>query len=128
MSDLSAKIFATDDIASQVVTVPVWGVTVLVKSMTARDRSRLLASAISNNGQVNFDEVLPDVVILCTYDPETGERVFSPNDREALLSKSASAIETIATVALQLSGLDDNAVDEMGKDSSPTQTDASSLN
>lgn len=117
MSDLSAKIFAADDIVSKVVPVPQWGVTVEVRSMTARDRSRLLSAAAMDGGVVKFEEVLPDVVILCTFDPETGERVFSENDREALLSKAAGAIEMLATVALGLSGMDDNAMDEAGKDS-----------
>ena len=127
MSDLSAKIFAIDDIESEVVDVTAWGVTVLVKSMTARDRSRMIASSTDNNGNFNMEDVLPDLVVHCTFDPETGEQVFQPSDRNALLAKSAAAIEQIASVALRLSGMSDEAVDEAGKDSSSTPTDASSL-
>jgi len=128
MSNLSQAIFAVNDIASEAVTVPQWGVTVLVKSMTALDRAKMVAKAVEgNNGELNLQEALPDMVILCTFDPETGERVFLDSDRDALMAKSAGAIETIATVAMRLSGLTEVAVDELGKGSSSTQTDASSL-
>jgi hypothetical protein len=128
MSSLSQAIFAVNDITSETVEVPQWGVTVLVKSMTALDRAKMIGNAVeSAGGQLNLQEVLPDMVILCTFDPETGERVFLDSDRDALMAKSAGAIETIATVAMRLSGLTETAVDELGKDSSSTKTDASSL-
>ena len=124
MSKLSDIIIAADDIESETVEVPQWGVTVVVKSMTAGDRAKLLSGAINNGGQLDFEEVLPDVVILCTYDPETGERVFGPQHREAVMGKSAAAVET---VAMRLSGLNDDAVDAAGKGSSETPTEGSSL-
>ena len=127
MSDLSSKIFAIDDIESETLDVTVWGVTVLVKSMTARDRSRMIASSTDGSGNFNLEDVLPDMVIACTFDPETGERVFLDTDRNALMAKSAAAIEQIAAVAMRLSGMDTTAVDEAGKGSSPTPTAASSL-
>ena len=127
MSDLSAKIFAVDDIESRVITVDAWGLDVMVKSMTARDRARMIGNSVQQNNQFRLEDILPDLVILCTFDPESGERVFLDGDREALLAKSAAAIEQIATVAMELSGMNDDAVDEAGKGSSPTVTDASSL-
>jgi len=117
MSSLSEQIFAADDIESKVVEVKQWGVSLVVKSMTARDRSKMLASAAENGGNIDLSNVLPEIVILCTYDPETGEKVFSDSDRDALLAKSAAAIEQIATVAMELSGLSDGANDVAGKDS-----------
>jgi hypothetical protein len=128
MSSLSAQIFAVDDIESELVEVKVWGVTVLVKSMTARDRAKMVGNAANASGVFNLEEVLPDLVIHCTFDPESGEQVFRPTDRDALLAKSAAAIEQIATVAMRLSGMDEDAVDEAGKDSSPTPSDDSSSN
>lgn len=128
MSNLSAQIFALDDIETELVDVKVWDVTLLVKSMTARDRAKMVASAASANGSFNLEEVLPDLVIHCTFDPETNEQVFRPSDRDALLAKSAAAIEQIATVAMRLSGMDEDAVDEAGKDLLPTPTDDSSSN
>jgi len=96
--------------------------------MTARARARMVGSAQNENGKFNLEEVLPDLVIECTFDPESGEKVFNPNDRDALMAKSAAAVEQIATVAMRLSGMGEEAVDSAGKDSSPTQSDDSSLN
>jgi len=128
MSKLSEQIFAADDIQSENVNVDVWSVTVQVRSMTARARARMVGSAQNENGKFNLEEVLPDLVIECTFDPESGEKVFNPNDRDALMAKSAAAVEQIATVAMRLSGMGEEAVDSAGKDSSPTQSDDSSLN
>jgi len=128
MSNLSQQIFATDDIATRTITVDAWGVEVLVKALTAKARSQMLADAIENDGKLNLSQALPDLVIQCTYDPETGERVFLESDREALMAKSAAPIEQIANVAMDLSGMSEGAVDAAGKDSSPTQTDDSSTN
>jgi hypothetical protein len=128
MSNLSDKIFAVDDIQSEDVYVDVWDVTVQVRSMTARARARMIGNAQSDSGRFSLEEVLPDLVIECTFDPESGERVFSPGDRDAVMAKSASAVEQIATVAMRLSGMNDEAVDEAGKGLSPTQSDASSSN
>ena len=128
MSNLSAQIFAADDIESELVEVKQWGVTVLVKSMTARDRARMITTGVSESGVFRLEEILPDLVIASTYDPETGERVFEESDRDALMAKSAAPIEQIATVAMRLSGLEENATDEAGKDSSPTPTEDSSSN
>jgi len=128
MSNLSAQIFATDDIASREITVDAWSVTVLVKALTAKSRAKMITDAMTNNGQLDLSQTLPDMVIQCTFDPETGERVFQESDREALMAKSATAIEQIANVAMELSGMNEGAVDEAGKESSPTPTEGSSTN
>ena len=127
MSNLSAQILATDDIETELVTIDAWGVTVLVKSMTARDRAKMIGETVQTNGSFDMEDVLPDMVIHCTFDPESGEQVFRLTDRDALLAKSAAAIEKIATIAMRLSGMSEEAVDAAGKDSSLTQTADSSL-
>jgi len=128
MSNLSEIIFAKSDIAEELVHVDAWGVDILVKAMTARDRARMVEQAGGGEANMNLEQILPDLVILCSYDPESGERIFVPSDRDALLAKSADPIEKIALKAMALSGMSDTAVDEAGKDSSPTLTADSSLN
>jgi|APCry1669192969_1035441.scaffolds.fasta_scaffold02172_2 hypothetical protein len=115
MSNLAQQIFAVDDIESELLEIAQWNVTVLVKSMTAKDRARMIGRSVQANGNFDLEEVLPDLVIHCTFDPETGERVFTPADREMLMSKAASAIELIATVAMRLSGMDEDAIERAGK-------------
>lgn len=127
MSNLSAKIFAASDIESELVEVAQWDVTLLVKSITAKDRAVMISGSVENNGEFRLEEILPDLVIASCYDPETGEKVFQSQDRDALMAKSAAPIEQLAQVAMRLSGMDAEAVDVSGKGSTPTLNDASSL-
>lgn len=128
MTVLSAKIFAADDIAEELLVIPEWDVTVLVKSLTAKSRASMISEAIQNNGVFNFENVLPDMVILCTFDPESGERVFADTDRDSLMTKAAAPIESIAEVAMRLSGMTEDSVNTLGKESPSTTTEGSSSN
>lgn len=124
---LRDKILSTDDIESELVEVPAWGVTLEVRSMDARSRTRLIRSATSEDGKVEMEHLYPDTVMMCTYDPETGERVFNDDDRELLLSKSAAAIELLAMTAMKVSGLSTDAATAAGKELPLTGNEDSSL-
>jgi len=133
MSALSDQIFAIDDIESELVTVPQWGgITVMVKAMTAAARSQMISNAVENGGSFNVNDLLPDMVIACTFDPATGASIFSPGDRDRILAKSAAAVSLISDTAMRLSGMLESsegvtAVDAAGKDFSSTPTEDSSL-
>lgn len=116
---------SANDIEKLAVEVPQWGVTVEVRSMSLRDRTRMLQGAISEDGSntVSFERLYPDLVILCTFDPATNEPAFTEADREMLLSKAAAPVELIATAAMKVSGLSSKAVDDAGKDSSTIPSD-----
>lgn len=104
---LRDRIFAKDDIPSEEVDIPEWDVTLEVRGMTGADRTRLLESAVNTKtGEVDLKVIYPDVVILCTYDPEDGLRVFEDGDRDALMSKSANAIDRLANAGMRLSGFE----------------------
>lgn len=115
---LKDRILAAQDIPVRMVEVPEWGVTVEVRGMDGGGRADMLEQAMADDGEINLREIYPDMVIFCTFDPETGIRVFEPGDREALLTKSAAAMDRVAKVAMSLSGFDDDAVDTAGKGSS----------
>jgi|SRR6185503_236619 len=109
MSDLRARILNADDVRSEDVEVPEWGVTVRVQGMTGAERARYLQATVGEDGKPNFDRIYPEVLIACAYDPETGEKVFEAADRDALNGKAAGATERIAKVAMRLSGIADDA-------------------
>jgi hypothetical protein len=125
---LRDQIFATQDIPSETVEINEWGITLEVRGMTGADRTVLLEKAVDGTGQLNLSQIYPEAVIACSYDPETGERVFGAEDRENLLAKSATAIDKIALAALRLSGFTAEASDAAGKGSSTTLTPVSSTN
>jgi len=121
------QILAKQDIPSEVVDVPEWGVKVEVRGMTGAERTRIMDKATQNAGDVNLQFVYPEIVIATAFDPESGEQVFKPSDRDALLAKSATALDRIAAVGMRLSGFTAESSDNLGKDSSATASDDSSL-
>jgi len=121
------QILAKQDIPSEMVDVPEWGVKVEVRGMTGAERTRIMDKATQNAGDVNLQFVYPEIVIATAFDPESGEQVFKPNDRDALLAKSATALDRIAAVGMRLSGFTAESANDMGKDSSATDSEDSSL-
>ena len=120
-------ILAAQDIPSESVDVPEWGVKVEVRGMTGAERTRIMDKAVGQTGDVNLQCVYPEIVIATSFDPESGEQIFSPNDRDALLAKSANALDRLASVGMRLSGFTQESADVAGKDSSATATADSSL-
>ena len=121
------QIINADDIEHEIIEVPVWGVSIEVRSMTGRARTRLIKTATDNDGQLDMETLYPDMVILCAFDPETGEQIFTQDDRDLLLSKSAGPLELIALAAMRISGMTPDAIEVAGKDLPSTENDASSL-
>jgi hypothetical protein len=123
---LRDRILSAKDIQSQSLEVPEWGLTVEVRGMSGADRARIIEAAMTTDGGVNLQAFYPDVVISCCHDPETGERVFDPEDRIALMEKSGKAIDRIASLGLELSGMTEDAQKATGKGSSTTPKGVSS--
>ena len=110
-SELRKVALESEDIGEELHEVKEWGITVLVKGMTAKQRARLLKKS-TVDGILNMEVWFPDLVIATTYDPKDGEKVFVPADRDALNEKSGAAIAGLADVAARLSGLGDKDVQE----------------
>ena len=104
-----------------------WNIEVEVRGMTGAERTRILDLA-QGDGGMNLQMVYPEIVISTAFDPESGEQIFSPADRTALLSKSANALDTLATVGMRLSGFLAETSNDLGKDSSETAIEGSSSN
>jgi hypothetical protein len=112
---LRERILATQDITSELVEVPEWGVTVQVRSMTARERSQAIKAWSGDDDRVDLEQLYPVLLVQTVFDPETGERVFQPEDVDTLNTKNSAALERLAVVAVRLSGMDQKAVDEAAK-------------
>jgi hypothetical protein len=121
------QILAVQDIPTQLVEVPEWGVKIEVRGMTGAERTRIMDKATAA-GEMNLQMIYPEIVIATSFDPLTGEQVFVPEDRDILLSKSATALDRVAMVGMRLSGFTKESADELGKDSSETASEDLSLN
>lgn len=115
MSKLRDKIFNAKDIETELVYVRQWDVKIEVRGLTGTERAKVLKSAVTQDNKVDFESLYPEIVIASSYDPETGEKVFEPADKEALNKKSSAATEKIAKTAMKLSGLNESAVENAEK-------------
>ena len=73
-------------------------------------RARFLRRATGPDGEADYERFYPELAIACLYelpdeDGTPGVPIFEAADREALNKKSGKALERVATVAQQLSGL-----------------------
>ena len=116
MSLLRDQILAAQDIPEQIVEVSEWNAKVLVRGMTANERTRLLEASNSQEGGLDLRAFYPEIVISTAYDPEDKTLLFTSDDRDLLLTKSALALDKIAQVGIDLSGFGTADEDKAGKD------------
>lgn len=88
--------------------VSVAGLLFEVRGLTVKDAAALYQriSRRTPRGEVEVDRerAMPEWVIACTYDPESGERVFDPADRDSLVAGQARVVNELGSVAMRLSG------------------------
>lgn len=111
-SKLKSKILNREDIPSEVVFIPEWDVKVEVRGMNGFERAGFLRRTTADGGEVNFEKFYAELIISTVFDPESGEKVFEPADRDSINRKSGAALERIALVSQRLSGLGAPDVEE----------------
>jgi len=116
---LRDQILNSNDIPKELVKVKEWNISIEVRGMTGAERTRILDLAQDEKG-MNLQMVYPEIVISTAFDADTGEKIFTPEDRAALLSKSANALDSLATVGMRLSGFLAETSNDLGKDLSET--------
>ena len=124
MVNLRESVLNAKDVPEQLVDVPEWGGTFLVRGMTVKDRASYY-SRITVNDKIDATLLNPELLIACVYDPETGRKVFEASDRDMLGSKSAQAAEKLTSVAMELSGIGAQAEQQAVQDLGETQTGGS---
>lgn len=125
MANLRDRILGAADIRRETVHVPEWDATVEVRGLNGTQRAKLMKTGFDARGAVDFEKLYPELLIASTYDPETGQPVFTEADRDALNGKSGAALERLAQAAMRLSGLSPEAPAQAEKNSAATPSDAS---
>ena len=122
-------ILVKDDIEVEEVLIPQWGGTVRVRGMSGTEReafeeSRLREKPSGNraarragNTTTEFvrKNLRAQLVAWCVID-DLGARLFSDDDIPMLNSKSGAALERIVDVAMRLSGMGDDDVEELAQE------------
>ena len=136
---LRQTIHEAKDYEKEEVKVPEWGVTVYIRSMTARHADdmqirylRMRSDDSFHEGKIKEPEVLRDLkVIMVSYclADEYGALLFDDDEgREILRGKSSAVIDHLYEIAAMLNKMTDEAIDTEKKDLEPmTSTDSNSL-
>ena len=107
---LREQILAAQDLPSQKIHVPEWGCLVNVRTLTGRERDRF-------EGQQSRDpytDIRARLAVLCLVDDE-GKQLFTAEDIPALTAKSSRALDRVFAVAVKLSGISKEDVEELKK-------------
>lgn len=108
------EILDCQDSQSETVHVPGWGGDVIVASMTGAERDKW-EFAISGGGRgkaMDLTNFRAKLVALCCVD-ESGDRLFSEEDIEALGRKSAASLSLVFDVAQRINALTKADVEEL---------------
>ena len=128
MSRLADQIRAAHDVSAELYDIPEWGVTVELRSMSARQRAAFASSVdFTADGDVqltgNRVELMWGAVIqACCFDPENGEVVFEVEDIDWMMEeKNANVVDSLANACLSVSGMGADSDGDAGKDSSDSE-------
>lgn len=120
------SILAADDIQFEEVDCKEWGGKVLVRSLDGRQRADWQQASIQGNGKnqtVNFRQTTIKLVALGVVDPTTKRPLFGNADIAALSQKNSAPLERIAEVVMRLSGIGDEEMETLTKNSEETPSD-----
>jgi hypothetical protein len=115
-----SSILAASDLRHEDVSVPAWGGSVRVRTMTGAERDEFRTAISTDEGGVPIGKFAAALLAACLVN-EAGERLFSEADIDALQKKSAASLDAPAAVAMRLNGLGGQAVEEAVKNSEADQ-------
>lgn len=117
-----------EDLKIEEVSIPEWGnLVVVVHSLAGDERDDLEASMTKFKGkktEVNFKNMRAKLIVKSTYDKD-GQRLFRDEDEVAVGKKNAAALQRIFEVAARLSGITQEDVEELTKNSEEGQSEDS---
>ena len=115
MGTLRERIIARDDSKKEVVEVEEWGEKVEVRSLSGTQRAKLIRQARKEGNDADAVNLHAILFTDTLFDPETGEKIFQPEDMDVILEKSAAVLDRLGQIAFRLSGLGTGAVEKAEK-------------
>lgn len=123
------QILEAEDLEQEVVEVPEWGGSVLVRGMTGIERDAFESSLVKGKGKnasVNMQNIRAKLVAASVVDQD-GQKLFNDQDVHALGKKSAAALDRVFAVAQRLSGVTKQDVEDLAKNLPDDQSDSFGL-
>ena len=108
-------ILAANDLKPETVEVPEWGGSVYVRMLTGSERDAFEQSIVTGRGKNRttvMENIRARLCVLCLCD-ESGGRLFSDDDIDALGDKSAAALDRLFAVAQRVNGLSGEDVEDL---------------
>lgn len=99
------RIAAARPYIAETVEVPEWESTIEVRSISLGERQAIMADLMGEDGTVNTQEIEANFILSASYDPETGEKVFSHDDLPFIQSRAAGPADRVGKAAMRLSGM-----------------------
>jgi hypothetical protein len=110
------QIISADDRKTKEVPVPEWGGSVLIRSLTGRERDAFEASTVKTKGnksEANYENFRARFVAECVVD-EHGKKLFSNRSDVLMLgNKSVAALQRVFNAAQELNGMSEEDVEEL---------------
>ena len=117
------SILGHDDLKREELPIPEWGGSVFVRTLTASERDQFEDRVLADKKTTKRDiRALLAVASVCD---EQGKPLFTPADVPQLGRKSAAALDRIFDVAMRLSRIGKQDVEELEKNSSGTPSESS---
>lgn len=114
--NLREQILNSKDIKSETIKVEEWGNAVIeIRGMSGKERANMLKNSIDKDGKADIEKLYPELIIATCFDPNDGKKLFEKTDRDILNSKASTAIEKVAKVAMRLSGMEAETIEEIEK-------------
>lgn len=114
-----SKILGCSDIQYSNVPCPEWGCTVRVRSLTNAERDEYEESLLntrSKHQKVNMKFARAKLLVRCCV-KEDNSQLFDETDLMVLGRKSAKPVDRLFSVAQKLSGISDEDIEELTKNS-----------
>jgi hypothetical protein len=118
---------AEKTLPTEIVPVPEWGGSVIVRGLTGTDRDAFEATLLKQRGrkqEANLENFRAKLIVRSVVD-EKGSLLFGERDISRLGQKSALALERVYEVAQRLSKLSPEDVEELTADLGKDQSDDS---
>lgn len=131
--DLRQKLLTKGEVKKELVKITCDDGEVLeveVRGLGSFDRGRLMTEATytpegSEETVVDLAKLSPQLILMCSFDPVSGAKLFSAADIEAIGITAATFLDPIINTASRLSGMSTGARKEAEGNSAPTTTSAS---
>ncbi len=108
--NIRESILTADDLPRKPLTIPEWGVTVYVRTMTGSQRDAFEAAQIKDP----YRDIRARMATYTVCD-ESGALLFTEADIPSLGAKSVRALDKIFALACRLNGVSKEDVDELKK-------------